>query len=275
MIGAFAATRASLLAGAALFCVGPVPAAELSEADCVVEPHVSVDLSTSADGIVDEVLVDRGGKVRAGDVLVKLESGVEQAAVEQARLRTDQMAEIELAESRLEFARKKRDRTLQLFQDNAISEFTKDEVELEVHTAELEVRRAIENRERALLDLDRAIEVLKLRTVLSPIDGVVVDRLVSKGEAIGEPQTVLMKLVQIDPLNVELIVPASEFGKLKMDMELTVTLGYPVEGSYPAKISIIDPIIDISSGTFGVRAALPNPDLTIPAGLNCTATAAD
>jgi len=252
-----------------LLACGNALAVDLSQADCVIEPHVSIDLSTSVDGIVEEVMVDRGDIVHAGDLLVKLESGVEAASVEQARLRTDQMAQIELAEGRLIFARKKQDRTAQLYTDNAVSEFTRDEVILEVQTAELEVKLAIENRERAKLELGRALEILKLRTIRSPIDGVVVERLVAKGEAIGEQQTVLMRLVQIDPLNVELVVPASEFGSIETGMTLTVEPGFPVEGTHSAEIIIIDPIIDASSGTFGVRATLPNPDYKIPAGLIC------
>lgn len=255
-----------------LVACGSAAAADLGEADCVIEPHITVDLSTSVDGIVDEVLVDRGDIVRAGNVLVRLEAGVEKAAVEQARLRTDQMAEIELAEGRLVFARKKQARTMQLYGDSAVSEFTKDEVDLEVETAILEVKRARENRERALLDLDRAEEILKLRTIRSPINGVVVEKLVAKGEAIGEQQTVLLRLAQIDPLNVELIVPSGQFGALEVGSTLTVTPGFPVEGSFDAEITIIDPIIDASSGTFGVRAVLPNPDYNIPAGLTCEAS---
>lgn len=256
-----------------LFAVcGTAVAVDLGEADCVIEPHITVDLSTSVDGIVEEVLVDRGDIVRAGDVLVRLEAGVERAAVEQARLRTDQSAEIELAEGLLAFARKKQTRTMQLYGDNAVSEFTKDEVDLEVETAVLEVKMANENRERAMLDLERAQEILKLRTILSPVDGVVVERLVSKGEAIGEQQTVLLKLAQIDPLNVELIVPSGQFGAIEVGSILIVTPGFPVEESFSAEVIIIDPIIDASSGTFGVRARLPNPDYKIPAGLTCDAS---
>lgn len=256
-----------------LFAVcGTAVAVDLGEADCVIEPHISVDLSTSVDGIVEEVLVDRGDIVRVGDVLVKLEAGVERAAVELARLRTDQSAEIELAEGLLAFARKKQTRTMQLYGDNAVSEFTRDEVDLEVETAVLEVKMAIENRERAMLDLGRAQEILKLRTILSPVDGVVVESLVAKGEAIGEQQTVLLKLAQIDPLNVELIVPSGQFGAIEVGTMLIVTPGFPVEESFSAEIIIIDPIIDASSGTFGVRATLPNPDYHIPAGLTCEAS---
>jgi len=250
-------------------------AVDLSDADCVIEPYVSVDLSTSVDGIVEETLVDRGDTVTKGQVLVRLEAGVERAAVEQARLRTRQKSEIELAESMLGFAQKKRARTMQLFEDQAISELTMDEVDLEVETALLELKRATENEEQARLDLERAEEILNLRRILSPIDGIVVERLVSAGEAIGEQQTVLMRLVQIDPLNVELIVPASEFGRFELSGTLLVSPRPPGEGTYEATIVIIDPVIDASSGTFGVRANLPNPDHSIPAGLICDAALAD
>ena len=36
-----------------------------------------------------------------------------------------------------------------------------------------------------------------------------------------------------------------------------------------AKVSLIDPIVDAASGTFGVRLELPNSDWGIPAGLEC------
>ncbi len=254
-----------------LILVGRAGAVDFTDADCIIEPHVSVDLSTSVDGIVEQILVDRGDRVKKGDVLVRLEAGVERAAVKQARLRTQQKAEIEIAASQLAFARKKRDRTMQLFTDNAISELAKDEVDLEVETAMLELRRANENHARAVLDLERAQEILNLRRIVSPIDGIVVRRLVAPGESIGEQQTVLLELVQIDPLNVELVVPASEFGRFELGSMLVVTPRPPGTGTYEAKIEIIDPVIDASSGTFGVRANLPNPTLDIPAGLICTA----
>jgi multidrug efflux pump subunit AcrA (membrane-fusion protein) len=68
-----------------------------------------------------------------------------------------------------------------------------------------------------------------------------------------------------------LIVPASEFGHLRKGMRLAVRLGQPVNAVYDAEVVIVDPVIDAASGTFGVRALLPNPDLRLPAGLSCTA----
>ena len=247
--------------GLAAVCLwtSPAIAVDLTDVDCVIEPYRSVDLSTSVDGIVEEILVERGDVVKKGQVLVRLEAGVERAVYEQAQLRTRQRSEIELAEGRLVFARRKRERTMQLFADNAVSEFTRDEVDLEVETAALELKQAQENQERAELDLARAKAILDLRSIRSPLDGVVIERRVSEGEAIGEQQTILLELVQVDPLNVELIVPASQFGAFELGDTLIVTPGAPGKGTYEADVEIIDSVIDASSGTFGVRAALPNP----------------
>lgn len=254
-----------------VFLPGVAMAADLSDADCVIEPHLTVELSTSVDGIVEEILVDRGDVVTKGQLLVRLEAGVERAAFEQAKLRTQQMSAVELAEGRLLFARKKRERTMQLYADSVVSEFTRDEVDLEVETALLELKSAHEDQQRALLDLERARAILDLRSIHSPLDGVVVERLAAEGEAIGEQQTVLLELVQIDPLNVELIVSASQFGQLSIGDTLVVAPAFPVQNRYEARIVVIDPVIDASSGTFGVRATLPNPGLKIPSGLNCSA----
>jgi multidrug efflux pump subunit AcrA (membrane-fusion protein) len=119
------------------------------------------------------------------------------------------------------------------------------------------------------LELQRATEILKLRTIVSPIDGVVVERIASPGEAIGEQKTILMRLVQVNPLNVELIVPAEHFGKISSGDKLTVKTFGAVEGQFEAEIALIDPVIDGSSDTFGVRALLHNPEYKIPAGLPC------
>jgi hypothetical protein len=43
----------------------------------------------------------------------------------------------------------------------------------------------------------------------------------------------------------------------------------PIGGSYRATVTVVDRVMDAASGTFGVRLALPNPELHLPAGLKC------
>jgi len=244
--------------------------ADLSDADCIIEPHMRVEISTSVEGVVENITVDRGDVVAKDQILVTLESGVEKASVELARLRASEDAEILLGQARVDFEERSKGRIGELSSSNLVSQHTKDEADYEASRAKLELRQARENRKRAEQELMRAIEVLNRLTIRSPIDGIVIERVASPGESISEEEEIL-KLAQIDPLNVELIVPAAEFGRLRKGMRLAVRLGQPVNAVYDAEVVIVDPVIDASSGTFGVRALLPNPDLRLPAGLACTA----
>jgi membrane fusion protein (multidrug efflux system) len=120
---------------------------------------------------------------------------------------------------------------------------------------------------------------------------------VLKGEYIE--QEFILKLAQIDPLNVEVILPVTFFpsnelprsklrgisigihrscrsklrgiqpAEIKVGMDAMVVPEAPLGGQYVAKIKIVDSVIDAASGTFGVRLELPNPGNRLPAGLKC------
>jgi multidrug efflux pump subunit AcrA (membrane-fusion protein) len=45
----------------------------------------------------------------------------------------------------------------------------------------------------------------------------------------------------------------------------------PVGGVHPAKVTVVDRVVDAASGTFGVRLEVPNPNYRLPAGLKCKA----
>ena len=124
------------------------------------------------------------------------------------------------------------------------------------------------NRRLADLELQRTSAEVALRTIKSPINGVVVERYLSPGEF--PKQERILKLAQIDPLRIEAYAPVSLLGKLTVGMDVQVKLEEPIGGTHKAKITIVDRVVDAASGTFGVRMELPNPDLKLPAGLKCS-----
>ena len=154
-----------------------------------------------------------------------------------------------------------------LFEGNALSLDLREEAETEADIALLELERARADKQLASLQLEQAVALLKRRTILSPISGVVVERLMSPGERVDE-ETVL-KIAQIDPLRVEVILPSSLFGTIRKGMRAAVVPEFPGDKVHVATVSIVDRIVDAASGTFGVRLALPNPDHEIPGGLHC------
>ncbi len=124
------------------------------------------------------------------------------------------------------------------------------------------------NRRLADLELQRTSAEVALRTIHSPINGVVVERYMSPGEF--PKQERIMKLAQINPLRVEAYVPVSLLGKITVGMELHVKPEAPVSGTYKGTVTVVDRVVDAASGTFGVRLELPNPDLKLAAGLKCS-----
>jgi multidrug efflux pump subunit AcrA (membrane-fusion protein) len=142
-----------------------------------------------------------------------------------------------------------------------------DEAETAKILGELGLLEAHENRRLAELDLQRASVVLALRTIRSPITGVVVERLLSPGEFVS--QAAILKIARIDPLRVEVFVPVAMLGRVRLGMLGEVRPEPPVNGVYEARVTIVDRVVDAASGTFGVRLELPNPDYRLPAGLKC------
>jgi len=235
--------------------------------DCVIEPYKKVELSSPVQGVLEEVLVKRGDPVKKGQVLARLKSGVALAGVNMAKAQAESLTEIRVNRERYELSKRNLKRVEELFQKDLIPQNEHDEAKTAVVVGELEVMLAIERHRVAKLELKRAEEVLKLRSITSPIEGVVVDRFKSPGEYV-EDQPIL-KLAQVNPLNVEVIIPLPWLGTIKNGMIAKVYPEKPVGGSYRAKVVIVDPVIDSASGTFGVRLELPNPNHRIPAGLTC------
>ena len=236
--------------------------------DCLIQPTQVLKLGTPVPGLLNEVLVDRGATVKKGDVLARLESTVETASVELARARAENRSSIQAARARLEFQGRKADRMMKLRKTDNVAVSTADEAETAARVAESELREAEVNLELAKLDLGRANEILRQRTIRSPIDGVVVERKLGPGEYAFD-QAHLLTVSQIDPLRVEVYVPLSQFKRIRAGMTAEVEPEDPVGGKYTATVSVVDQVFDAASGTIGVRLDLPNPGNTLPAGLKC------
>jgi RND family efflux transporter MFP subunit len=268
-------TRTRILAcAAALAGFTPAfsqPALE-TEYDCLIEARQALDIRSPVEGVIEAVYVSRGVFVKKGQTLATLASGPERAALELARSRAGNEGEIKSAEARVEITKKKWERAEELVKKAFVSENARDEALAEYRLALEQLRVAQENRRLAELEVQRAAEVLGQREIKSPVPGVVVEVLLKPGELTSSNQKdPIVKLMQIDPLNVELILPVAAYGRIRPGQRAWVMPEAPIGGKYSARVEVVDPMLDAASGTFGVRLTLPNPDRKIPAGLKCRA----
>ena len=245
-----------------------VPSVWAAGMACVITPYDEISIGTPVEGLIQTVPVERGDWVTKGQVIVTLESSLEEATVALAKAKAEAEAVLKSSQVKIGFSSRKLERALDLFKTNSIAQHEVDEAQTEKALAEMSHREASENKRLAELELNRTTAALQLHTIRSPINGVVVDRLLSPGELAR--QTPVMKLAQINPLRVEVFAPISLLGKLKIGMRADVRpegKGQPV---YQAKIVVVNKVVDSASGTFGVRLEMPNPNNAISAGLACT-----
>lgn len=240
---------------------------ELSGFDCVIEPSMVVELSSSEDGVLEQVHVDRGDRVEANQMLARLESSVEEASLNYARERSEMTAEVSLHKASLAYGVKNQERISDLQKKKLVSLNESDRVQTETKIERHKLNQALENKRLAELELARATETLKRHSIHSPIDGVVVERYLNPGESVEDRP--ILKLAQIDPLRVEVVLPVERFGKIQVGQAATILPEAGIGGQFQSTVSTVDPVLDAASGTFRVRLTLPNPDNALTSGLRC------
>ncbi|WP_342363981.1 efflux RND transporter periplasmic adaptor subunit [Terrarubrum flagellatum] len=236
--------------------------------DCVLEPSMKLKLATPVAGVLRSVEADRGDAVKIGQPVARLESAIEEANVELAAARAASEATVDGKRTRLEFLRRKSARQSDLFKRGAGTEATRDEAETDMRFAANELQEAESNQKIAKLEHARAVELLKQRTIVSPIEGVVVERQLGRGEYAYE-QAPIMTVAQLDPLFVEVYVPVALYGSIAIGDKATVRPELPKAVDREAVVSVVDPVFDARSGTFGVRLSMKNADRRTPAGARC------
>ena len=235
---------------------------------CVMKPYMEVALGPPVEGIIHTMHVDRGDWITKGQVLVTLEATVEEATVALMRAKAESEAKVKSMQAKAAFSARQLERALELYQSNAMAKHDLDEARTEKLLAELAYSEAVDEKRIAGLEWHRATASLNLHSIRSPIAGVVVERLMSPGELTR--QTPILKLAQLNPLLVEVFAPLSWFGKLKTGMKAEVRPEGSGHTTYSAKVTIVNPVVNSASGTFGVRLEMPNPNNLIPSGLACT-----
>lgn len=237
--------------------------------DCLMEARVTIKLGAAVTGLVSKVHVDRGDIVKEGQVVAEMESEVQSAIVSIGRIRATNDIQKHSLAKRSEFLHRKVDRIQSLRKTEAASQVSLDEAQTDAFIAEHGVKEADLNWRLAQAELERDVAALNLRTIRSPVEGVVTERLMYSGEYRHETNH-LMTIAQIDRLNVEAFLPVTFYRQISVGMVAEVRPAEPIGGVYGATVTVVDRVLDAASSTFRVRLTLPNPDYLLPAGIRCT-----
>jgi RND family efflux transporter MFP subunit len=267
-------SRSRALALGALALAGAAqaaPAAVGNEFDCMIEPAQIVEVRSPVVGILQRVHARRGQSVRKGDVLVTIESSVEQSASDTARFRAGAQGALLLSRNKVSAAGDKAARMQQLHEEECVSSQARDDAAAELKLAQSELKTAEENAQLARLEHQQAQDQLNRRVLRSPFDGVVMDQYLHPGALVdgGDGKKPILKIAQTQPLVVQAILPFRYFPQVKTNGTAAVVPESPFTRQIAAKVKTVDRVIDSAAGTFGVMLEIDNARQELPAGIRC------
>ena len=249
-----------------LACVCPLGHAGQSLV-CLIQPSKTAEIGTSVYGVIERIPVERGDLVKKGQVIAILRNDVERAALDVAKNKALTDADVQAAIANVAFTRQRLNRAADLVKKEFLSEQALEQNRVDFQVAEQKLALAREQRRIWVSEKDLAQSQLAQRTLHSPMDGIVSERFASTGERVENRS--VARVVSINPLFIEVMVPAVHFGKITTGMSAAVTPELPNMPALEATVNLVDRLIDGASNTFRVRLELPNSNLAIPAGPRC------
>lgn len=247
----------------------PVAARPSQPLGCLIEPYRVTDVGSQVIGVIESIHVERGEWVRKGQVIAMLRADVERAAVAVALSRVQGEAEVQAATAAKALADQKLERSKQLVEREFLAKQALDQGRAEAEVAQQKLAQAHEQKRVWEREFALALAQLELRRIRSPSDGVIAERFLSPGERVEDKP--IVRVATIDPLRVEVVLPAALFGSLRLGDRVTITPDVAKVTARSGKVVLVDKLVDGPSNTFRVRLALANPRGELPAGIRCTA----
>jgi len=230
-----------------------------AEIEAITKPSADVALSFVRGGRILEVLVKEGDVVKRGALLARQEDEAELIQLRQLTTLADDTTKIEGAEADL--AQKRAD--LKRFEwargEGAATDWEYEHERLNVRNAELALTLARFEQEQNRLKRDELKAQLDRLHLFSPIAGLVEEVTIEPGES-AQPLDPVIRVVDIDPLWIDIPVPLAQARKFRKGQEVRVELPSSSSGK-PARGRIINvsAVADAASDTLRVRVEMPNP----------------
>lgn len=221
-----------------------------------------VEVRARVEGYLEDMMFAEGTYVKKDQVLFIIDPKQYKAQVDRAEALVTKnkaialKAERDLARIRPLYEQKA---ASQLDLDNAIAAYESAKADVQVSEA----------------NLTEARLALSYTTVRSPISGYISERHVDIGTLVGPgAQSLLANVVKSDTVLVEFKMTDLDYQKSKArnvnlgqkdtsrhwDPFVTITMADKTQYKYKGLVDFADPLVDAKSGTFSVRAEMPNPD---------------
>lgn len=231
------------------------------------EAAESSDVAPETSGTVTRTLVDVGDRVKAGDVLIRVQGINAGLRLDEARAAASRAeSNVKLAEAQNALAQTTATRYAALLATGDVSKTVADQARTQAETATQSVNTARASLAEARAQLALAEKAVADVVVSAPFAGYIAERRVSTGEYV-QPSTAVVTLVSLDPLRLRLTVPGVQAGQVRVGQTITTSVDAYPGRTFTGRITALSPALAAESRSLGVEARVPNPDASLKPGM--------
>jgi len=198
-----------------------------------------VTISTDLAGIVSKIAFESGSQVKAGDLLVQLNTDQEQAQLAQAEAQRD-WTQITLT------------RNQELVAKKTVSQSDYDSATAQFHQAQATV--------------DQFKALIARKTLRAPFAGVVGIRQINLGQYLNTGDAVVT-LQSFDPIYVNFSLPQQNLSQLTVGQSVEINMDAYGDKVFPGKVTAINSLVDQNSRNVQIQATLPNSETQLRPGM--------
>ena len=232
------------------------------EATGTVEPIRIIEVKSQAGGEILDLPVELGDQVTQGTLLVQIDPRDVRNAFDQAQ------ADLDVAAARFDVAERQLNRIRQLRESDIITEE-------ELEAAILEHANAKAALVRAEVNLELAEDRLEDVTLRAPITGTVVERSIEVGQVITGTRdltggTVLMRMADLQEVQVRMLVDEIDIGRLQPGMPAEITVEAYRDRTFRGSVLKIEPqaVVEQNVTMFAVLTRIANEEGLLKPGMN-------
>ena len=234
-----------------------------AEAAGLIEPIRLVEVKSKASGEIKALRVETGDAVKRGDVLGEVDPRDVRNAFAQAE------ADLAVAEARMKTAEAQKARSEELLKANVITE-------QEYEAAAFEEANARSQLVKARVNLELARERLTDVTIVAPIDGVIITKMVEEGTIIQSASqnisggSIIFTMADLSEMQVRTLVDETDLGKIQAGQQARVSVEAFPGRTFVGTVLKIEPqaIVEQNVTMFPVLVHLENRDGSLKPGMN-------
>jgi RND family efflux transporter MFP subunit len=219
----------------------------------VVEPERTVEIFSRLSAYVKDIVKEEGDYVQENDVLALLDDTEIRIGYEQAKIQLEQ-AKLSLEEAEANYLRNQ-----ELIKRELISE-----QEFQTQEAVYKQRQLdYQNRQESYKDLELQLNYTKIRALS---EGFITERLIEQGDRVNTNQQVYT-IEDFKPLLIRVYVPTTDAINLRSGMSAEVTTEVLRGAAFDGTVTLINPRIDVQTGTVKVTVEVVDNSLRLKPGM--------